>query len=71
MNSLQFLTDASGVKTSVVIPINRLLHLSEIIDELVKLEQIANTIKTGIANARAIESGKIAGQSAESFLNEL
>lgn len=71
MEAIHYLTNANGVKTSVVIPMQRLLQLSEVIDELKRLEEIANSIRNGIREANLIESGKKDGMSAEDFLNEL
>ncbi|MEO0734371.1 MAG: hypothetical protein AAFZ52_16160 [Bacteroidota bacterium] len=71
MTTIQYLTDARGTKTSVVIPMRKLLQLSEVIEELRKLEEISDSIRKGIKEAKAIEQGKRRGIPAEDFLNEL
>ena len=71
MEALRYITDASGVKTAVVIPMKQLLRLSEVMDELRKLEEISQNIRVGIKEARLIEAGHKTGLSAHAFLDEL
>ena len=71
MEAIQYVTDAHGAKTSVIIPMKRVFHLSEIIEELARLEQIAQSVRNGIREAKAIEAGKAVGISAKDFLDEL
>ena len=71
MSALHYITDANGSRTSIIIPIHRLLELSEIIEELRRLEEITGSIKQGLREARSIEAGEQVGITAEDFLNEL
>lgn len=73
MNAVQYLTDAQGVKTSVVISIDDWKTLSSYMNEVKELEQIVKSVQSGLAQAKKIEAGKLPlpSQTTEEFLNEL
>lgn len=73
MNAVQYLTDAKGVKTSVVISIDDWKNLSNFMDEVKELEQIVKSVQSGLTQAKKIEAGELPtpSQTTEEFLNEL
>lgn len=73
MNAVQYLTDSNGSKTSVVISMDDWKNLSNYINEVKALEEIGNSVKSGLVQARMMESGQLpmSTQTAEDFLNEL
>ena len=72
MSAVQYLTDSQGIKTSVVISILDWRNLSKFIKEIQALEQVVESVKEGIAQAKQIEAGEIQhAESTEDFLNGL
>ncbi|MEO0728006.1 MAG: hypothetical protein AAFZ63_25895 [Bacteroidota bacterium] len=72
MSAVQYLTDSQGIKTSVVISIQDWRNLSKFIKEIQALEQVVESVKEGIAQAKQIEAGEIQHtESTEEFLNGL
>lgn len=71
MSNLQYITDTSGVPTSVVIPITDWNLLSEYIEKVRKLEQICEGIRQGLQEVKAIEAGRSKGTLAKDFLDAL
>lgn len=58
MKNVQYLTDNQGERTSVVIPIADWNRLSKYLEQLNSLDDIANSIKDGIKQAKLIELDK-------------
>lgn len=72
MNSVQYLTDSQGVKTSVVISIEDWKNLSTYLEEVQALEKVVRSVKEGLAQAKRIEKGEVhISESTEEFLNGL
>jgi hypothetical protein len=72
MNSVQYLTDSQGVKTSVVISIEDWKKLSTYLEEVHALEKVVKSVKEGLAQAKRIEKGEVqVSESTEEFLNGL
>lgn len=72
MKPVQYLTDSQGIKTSVVISIEDWINLSRYLEEVKELEEIVNSVKEGLIQAKKIDQGELqASQSTENFLNGL
>ena len=72
MNSVQYLTDSQGVKTSVVISIEDWKNLYRYLEEVQALEKVVKSVKEGLAQAKRIEKGEVhISESTEEFLNGL
>ncbi len=71
MKQIQYLTNNQGVKTSVVISIQDWRRLTEYIKEVQQLEQISQSIREGLREAKKIESGEVPIQSTKEFLDAL
>lgn len=56
MTNVQYLTDNQGERTSVVIPIADWLRLSKYLEQLNSLDEIANSIETGLKEAKEMET---------------
>lgn len=55
MNTIQYLTNSQGVRTSVVISIEDWKRLFEYVDELKRLQEIGMAAREGLAEARVLE----------------
>lgn len=72
MNAVQYLTDSKGVKTSVVISMEDWKNLSKYLEEVQALEEVVNSVREGLIQAKRIEKGEIqVSESTEEFLNGL
>jgi hypothetical protein len=72
MTNVQYLTDSQGVRTSVVISISDWNKLSKYVEELNLLDEIGESIRSGIKEAKSIESGAVViSESNNDFLDAL
>jgi exonuclease VII small subunit len=72
MNSVQYLTNSQGVKTSVVISMEDWMNLSRYIEEVKALEEVVKSVQEGLAQAKKMEQGELpVNDSTEDFLNAL
>ncbi|MEM1326032.1 MAG: hypothetical protein AAGI23_08770 [Bacteroidota bacterium] len=55
MNTIQYLTNPQGVRTSVVISIEDWKRLFEYVDELKRLQEIGVAAREGLAEAKELE----------------
>lgn len=66
--SLQYLTNAAGERTAVVIPIHQWLEFADYLEQYMTIKQ---SIKKGLEEVADIKAGKVVPQSVEDFLDEL
>ncbi len=72
MTSIQYLTDSEGIRTSVVISIADWDKLSKYVEELNLLDEIGESARNGIREAKQIESGEVVlSESNNDFLDAL
>lgn len=72
MENVQYLTDNQGERTSVVIPISEWNRLSKYLEQLNSLDEIANSVKQGLKEAKSMESSGIRNdESINEFLDGL
>ncbi|MEO0683622.1 MAG: hypothetical protein AAFY76_00895 [Cyanobacteria bacterium J06649_11] len=67
---LQYLVDAEGEKTAVIIPINDWISLQEELKSYKECEIMEANLKQALDEVEAIKSGAIKEQTLEDFLNE-
>ncbi len=68
---LQYLMNADGEKTAVVISIEDWNNISPYIDEILNLNKIGASIKQGMKEAKMIERGELEEVTLSNFINEL
>lgn len=72
MTSIQYLTDSQGERTSVVIPISDWHKLSRYAEELNLLDEVGESVRNGIREAKQIEAGEVVRvESNNDFLDAL
>ena len=67
---LQYLVDAAGEKTAVIIPINDWISLQEQMKSYREYEIMETNLRQSLKEVQAIKSGEIEEQTLEDFLNE-
>ena len=70
-NNIQYLTDESGNKTAVLIPINEWKTINQKMFDFMKLLNFKKSIDTGFQEVADVKNGKIPRVSLKEFLDEL
>ncbi len=72
MTNIQYLTDNQGEVTSVIIPVSDWNRLSKLVEQMDALDDITNSIKSGLVEAKKMEAEQIEStESVNDFLDAL
>ena len=69
--NVQYLTDANGHRTAVIISMEDWGEISQYLEEQNKLSELSDSIKDAMEEVKAMKSGNKEEVSLNDFLNEL
>jgi len=68
---IQYLTDAEGQRTAVIIPMDEWDSISRYLEERDVLSEISDDIRNAMREVKAMKAGRVPETELSDFLNEL